>query len=233
MCSRVAAVRRCSPEPPPLRFQPRHSRDLRASLRPARPDAQQARRQVLHLPPALPCTLPFAPLARRSGAADPLLGLADLAPEHIYPSQQIEVLAGYHHLVNELGVPEERICVGGDSAGGNLVAGFLLHLARPSRRIKVPKELGPTPRRPGVRFSSAGDLSRELNLTVFAPSRSPPFSSLPSSTWSRTTRPVLRPTPQTTSTTAVSSTALSATSAPCVPTLPRSTSGAARRAGIP
>jgi len=66
-------------------------------------------------------------------------------------------------------VPEERICIGGDSAGGNLVAGFLLHLARPSRRIKVPKELGPTPRRPGVRHSSAGDLSRELNLTESAP----------------------------------------------------------------
>ncbi|KAM0750666.1 alpha/beta-hydrolase [Meredithblackwellia eburnea MCA 4105] len=72
-----------------------------------------------------------------------------LAPEYKYPSQLIEVLAGYHHLVNTEKISEERICFGGDSAGGNLTAAFLLHLARPNPSIKVPASLGKTPKRPG------------------------------------------------------------------------------------
>ncbi|CEQ41213.1 SPOSA6832_02918, partial [Sporobolomyces salmonicolor] len=72
-----------------------------------------------------------------------------LAPEYIYPSQLIETLAGYHYLVQTLGISEKRICLMGDSAGGNLAAGFLLHLARPAREITVPAALGKTPGRPG------------------------------------------------------------------------------------
>ncbi|KAL8287450.1 hypothetical protein RQP46_003308 [Phenoliferia psychrophenolica] len=76
----------------------------------------------------------------------------NLAPDHMYPSQLIEVLAGYHYLVNTLCIPEDKICIAGDSAGGNLVAAFLLHLARPNPVIQVPSSLGPTPRRPGSAF---------------------------------------------------------------------------------
>lgn len=73
-----------------------------------------------------------------------------LAPEFRYPSQLIETLAAYHHLVNTLGVSETKICLAGDSAGGCLSAGFLLHLARPNPAIKVPSELGPIPGPPAV-----------------------------------------------------------------------------------
>ncbi|KAL8287572.1 hypothetical protein RQP46_003430 [Phenoliferia psychrophenolica] len=72
-----------------------------------------------------------------------------LAPDYKYPSQLIETLAGYHYLVNTLKISEDKICVCGDSAGGNLIAAFLLHLARPNPIISVPESLGPTPRQPG------------------------------------------------------------------------------------
>ncbi|KWU40982.1 alpha/beta-hydrolase, partial [Rhodotorula sp. JG-1b] len=71
-----------------------------------------------------------------------------LAPEYKYPSQLIETLAGYHYLVNSLGISESKIVLGGDSAGANLASAFLLHLARPNPAIKVPESLGQTPKRP-------------------------------------------------------------------------------------
>lgn len=93
----------------------------------------------------------------------------ELAPEFRYPSQLIEVLAGYHYLVNEMGVSEEKICLAGDSAGGNLATCFLLHLARPNPRIKVPKELGPTPKRPHVSLSHQREgEAREFSLIVLS-----------------------------------------------------------------
>ncbi|GAA5826369.1 hypothetical protein JCM3770_000640 [Rhodotorula araucariae] len=75
-----------------------------------------------------------------------------LAPEYKYPSQLIETLAGYHYLVNTLGIKEDKIVIAGDSAGGNIATAFLLHLARPAKEIHVPAELGPTPKRPGGAF---------------------------------------------------------------------------------
>ncbi|GAA6003763.1 hypothetical protein JCM10207_003587 [Rhodosporidiobolus poonsookiae] len=78
--------------------------------------------------------------------------LYHLAPEYKYPTQLIEILAGYHYLVNTLGIKEDKIIVAGDSAGGNLAAVFLLHLARPAKEIHVPSELGPTPGQPGGAF---------------------------------------------------------------------------------
>ncbi|GAA5866354.1 hypothetical protein JCM8547_000749 [Rhodosporidiobolus lusitaniae] len=83
-----------------------------------------------------------------------------LAPEYKFPSQLLEVLAGYHHLVNTLGISPSKIVLMGDSAGGNLVTSFLLHLARPSPHIKVPSSLGPTPGKPG----GALLLSPEVNV---------------------------------------------------------------------
>ncbi|BGP17632.1 hypothetical protein JCM10213_001283 [Rhodosporidiobolus nylandii] len=94
-----------------------------------------------------------------------------LAPEKIYPSQLTEISAAYHYLVNDLGIPEKRICVGGDSAGGNLAVAFLLHLARPNPQITVPKSLGPTPGKPGSAFI----VSPFINLVSYAPSRSSPY----------------------------------------------------------
>ncbi|GAA5895725.1 alpha/beta hydrolase [Sporobolomyces salmoneus] len=58
-----------------------------------------------------------------------------LAPEKIYPSQLIELEAGYRYLTQTLGIEPERICLGGDSAGGNLVSSFLLHLVKPNPRL--------------------------------------------------------------------------------------------------
>ncbi|TNY17186.1 Alpha/Beta hydrolase protein [Rhodotorula diobovata] len=72
-----------------------------------------------------------------------------LPPEYSYPSQLIEALAGYHYLVNDVGVSESKIVVTGDSAGGNLAEALLLHLARPADEVTVPGELGATPKQPG------------------------------------------------------------------------------------
>ncbi|GAA5909366.1 hypothetical protein JCM8208_005718 [Rhodotorula glutinis] len=72
-----------------------------------------------------------------------------LPPEYCYPSQLIEALAGYHYLVNGVGIPENKVIVAGDSAGGNLAEALLLHLARPADVVNVPEELGPTPNQPG------------------------------------------------------------------------------------
>ncbi|BGP01054.1 hypothetical protein NBRC10513v2_004936 [Rhodotorula toruloides] len=91
-----------------------------------------------------------------------------LAPEYIYPSQLIETLAAYKYLVNVVGISESKICIGGDSAGANLVTAFLLHLARPNPRIQV-NAFGPTPAKP----ASALLISPFIDLVSTAPSRSP------------------------------------------------------------
>lgn len=77
--------------------------------------------------------------------------LIELAPEYVYPSQCIELTAIYHHLVNTLNIREDRVIIGGDSAGSNLCCSLLLHVARPNPAIVIPSTLGKTPKRPGVR----------------------------------------------------------------------------------
>jgi acetyl esterase/lipase len=91
-------------------------------------------------------------LSLTSALVLPRLILLGLAPEYKYPSQLIEVLAGYHYLVNNLGIPPSKIVVVGESAGGALATSFLLHLARPSPDINLPEELGETPAQPGGAF---------------------------------------------------------------------------------
>ncbi|BGP25756.1 hypothetical protein JCM10295v2_004693 [Rhodotorula toruloides] len=91
-----------------------------------------------------------------------------LAPDYIYPSQLIETLAAYKYLVNVLGIPDSKICIGGDSAGANLVTAFLLHLARPNPRVKV-DAFGATPAKP----ASALLISPFIDLVSTASSRSP------------------------------------------------------------
>lgn len=91
-----------------------------------------------------------------------------MAPDFKYPSQLIETLASYHYLVNDLHVSEDRILVLGDSAGGNLTEGFLLHLARPNPNIKLPESYGQTPKQP----RAAVLVSPMHNLTSKTRSRS-------------------------------------------------------------
>ncbi|GAA5848134.1 hypothetical protein JCM5353_006681 [Sporobolomyces roseus] len=64
-----------------------------------------------------------------------------LAPEHPYPSQLISLELGYRYLTLDLGISASNICLGGDSAGGNLVISFLLHLARHNPLLPSPTNL--------------------------------------------------------------------------------------------
>lgn len=72
----------------------------------------------------------------------------ELAPDFQFPSQIIEVCAAYSWLVNGLGISPSKIVFSGDSAGGQLIAATLLHLARPSPDIRLPDACGPLPRKP-------------------------------------------------------------------------------------
>ncbi|GAA5878230.1 hypothetical protein JCM8547_003162 [Rhodosporidiobolus lusitaniae] len=120
----------------------------------------------------LPFHIQLAKVVNKRGVKFSIFALDyQLAPEKIYPSQLIETLAAYHYLVNEVGIPPSKICIGGDSAGGNLTAAFLLHLARPNPKVMVPAELGATPGRPG----SALLVSPYVDLVSFSPSYYPPF----------------------------------------------------------
>jgi len=76
----------------------------------------------------------------------------ELAPEFRWPSQIKETLATYIYLVRDQGIDPRRICFGGDSAGGNIVMGTLLHLARPSPDITMPASYGELPPVPGAAF---------------------------------------------------------------------------------
>ena len=78
----------------------------------------------------------------------------EMAPDYQYPSQLIEISAAYAWMVNKLGIDPKKICMSGDSAGGQLIAAELLHLSRPSPEISIPKSFGPLPPTPGVGASS-------------------------------------------------------------------------------
>lgn len=66
---------------------------------------------------------------RKAGFKNPSIFALEytLVPDAVYPVQLNEVLAGYQHLLSV--VDHSRICVAGDSAGGTLVLGLLLHMA--------------------------------------------------------------------------------------------------------
>ncbi|GAA6013968.1 hypothetical protein JCM11491_003472 [Sporobolomyces phaffii] len=69
-----------------------------------------------------------------------------LAPEKVYPSQLVELDAGYRYLTQTLGIDADKICLGGDSAGGNLVSSYLLHLVQSNPTLLDPR---PCPSKPG------------------------------------------------------------------------------------
>ncbi|GAA5823997.1 hypothetical protein JCM10212_005312, partial [Sporobolomyces blumeae] len=71
-----------------------------------------------------------------------------LAPEYVYPAQVIETERGYRYLTETLSIPSDRISIGGDSAGANLVTSFLLHLARANAAVDEALGSRPTVEKP-------------------------------------------------------------------------------------
>jgi len=55
-----------------------------------------------------------------------------LAPEHTYPTQLVQAVAGLRHLLEDHQLKPEEIIIGGDSAGGQLAGSLLAHIAHPS-----------------------------------------------------------------------------------------------------
>lgn len=76
----------------------------------------------------------------------------EMAPDYQFPSQLIEVTAAYAWMVNKLGIDPKKIVIAGDSAGAQMVAATLLHLARPSPDIVLPETFGRLPPTPGASF---------------------------------------------------------------------------------
>ncbi|ODQ53080.1 alpha/beta-hydrolase [Saitoella complicata NRRL Y-17804] len=71
------------------------------------------------------------------GFANPAVLAVDytLVPDGRYPTQLQEVVRAYTYLTQTLSVPAERIVLMGDSAGGLLITGLLLHISRPDSTI--------------------------------------------------------------------------------------------------
>ncbi|KAI1790953.1 alpha/beta-hydrolase [Ganoderma leucocontextum] len=49
-----------------------------------------------------------------------LVGLSDNEPVHPFPTQLLEALSAYYHILHELNIPPQRVILIGDSAGGHL-----------------------------------------------------------------------------------------------------------------
>lgn len=98
----------------------------------------------------------------------------ELAPEFQYPSQIIETSVAWSWLVNNQGIDPKRICVSGDSAGGNIITGFLLNMARPHPNIVIPEIYGKLPERPHVRVAHVppkpdDDANRKQHVMLMSP----------------------------------------------------------------
>lgn len=55
-----------------------------------------------------------------------------LSPEQQYPCQLAQAVAGLRFLLEQEGISAENIILGGDSAGGHLIASLLTHIIHPS-----------------------------------------------------------------------------------------------------
>ncbi|MFA9444810.1 alpha/beta hydrolase [Egicoccus sp. AB-alg6-2] len=64
----------------------------------------------------------------RTARAPVLLPEYRLAPEHVYPAAFDDVLTAWRWLTEEHGAPAHRVAISGDSAGGGLALGLLVHL---------------------------------------------------------------------------------------------------------
>ncbi|ROW06317.1 hypothetical protein VPNG_07493 [Cytospora leucostoma] len=54
-----------------------------------------------------------------------------LTPRYKYPTQLVQAAAALHHLLEVEGLPASEMIIGGDSAGGGIVASLLVHLIKP------------------------------------------------------------------------------------------------------
>lgn len=78
-----------------------------------------------HVPFVLRC-------AKACNAAQVVFLEYSLAPEHPYPSQLVQAIAGLRYLLEEEVLKPENLVLGGDSAGGHLTLSLLAHIAQPS-----------------------------------------------------------------------------------------------------
>ncbi|KAI1432485.1 Alpha/Beta hydrolase protein [Xylaria sp. CBS 124048] len=73
------------------------------------------------------CTYVYAPQYRLSSSKD--------SP---FPAQLQDAVTSYLHLIRVLGIPASRIIVSGDSAGGNIVIGFLRYISEYGEQLDIP-----------------------------------------------------------------------------------------------
>ncbi|KAH0608080.1 uncharacterized protein H6S33_002132 [Morchella sextelata] len=64
----------------------------------------------------------------------------DLAPESRYPTQLIQAISLFKHILGS-GISPSQIILGGESAGGNLILGLLSHILHPNPEFPILPEL--------------------------------------------------------------------------------------------
>ncbi|GAA6061862.1 hypothetical protein JCM10212_001295 [Sporobolomyces blumeae] len=89
-----------------------------------------------------------------------------LSPETKYPGAILDAVSAYFHLSDDMGIPPNKIIVGGDSAGGNLAFALLLYL----RDSRLPQLAG------GVLMSPWVDLT--LSLATWDKNKNTDFLSM-------------------------------------------------------
>ncbi|KAL2158089.1 hypothetical protein VTH06DRAFT_4657 [Thermothelomyces fergusii] len=82
-------------------------------------------REIVHMPFIMQC-------AEACHARQAVILEYALAPEHPYPAQLVQSVTTLHYLLGEMRLYPQDLVLAGDSAGGQLVAALLSHLARPS-----------------------------------------------------------------------------------------------------
>ena len=87
-------------------------------------------KEYVHVSWVSPFRIPFEARGSLVGAAleYSLVSLSDNEPVHPFPTQLLEALSAYYHLVRELNIPPKRIILIGDSAGGHLALALQRYL---------------------------------------------------------------------------------------------------------
>mgnify|MGYP005988779389 CR=1 FL=1 len=77
-------------------------------------------------------------LLKERGFKNPAIFAIDytLAPDDTYPTQVLETLQGYRHVI-KVAKDTSKVCVGGDSAGGALTLSLLLELAAQGGKLQM------------------------------------------------------------------------------------------------
>lgn len=94
------------------------------------PSSQFISKEYVHVCYVSPFRLPFEARGSLVGAAleYSLVSRSDNEPVHPFPTQLLEALSAYYHLVHELDIPPNRIILIGDSAGGHLALALQRYL---------------------------------------------------------------------------------------------------------